>query len=81
LEAIAFCGTEGALFATNDHTAQRLARSRDVQVISLQAILRGLWVSGMRSKADVRDLLDRIEGADNLEVSVEVEREIFGDDT
>jgi hypothetical protein len=25
--------------------------------------------------------VDRIEDADNLEVSVEVEREIFGDDT
>ena len=49
-------------------------------MISLQAILRGLWLSGMQSKVDVRELLDRIKEADYLEVPPEVELEIFGED-
>lgn len=48
-------------------------------VISLQALLRGLWMSGVRSKDEVRVLLERIKAADALEVSPEVEMEIFGD--
>lgn len=50
-----------------------------MQVISLQAILRGLWLSGMQSKAEVRELLERIKKADYLEVPPEVELEIFGE--
>ena len=49
------------------------------RVISLQAILRGLWLSGMQSKAEVRELLKRIKDADYLEVSPEVELEIFNE--
>lgn len=54
LEAVAFCSVEEAVFTTNDYAAQTLARSRGVRTVSLQAILRGLWVSGMRDKAEVR---------------------------
>jgi hypothetical protein len=68
------------LLATNDYAARKLAKSRGVRTVSLQAILRGLWLSGMRGKAEVRELLDRIKEVDNLEVSLEVEREIFGED-
>lgn len=80
LEAVAFCRAEGALFATNDSAARGFAQKQGVQVISLQAILRGLWLSGMQSKVDVRELLDRIKEADYLEVPPEVELEIFGED-
>jgi predicted nucleic acid-binding protein len=80
LEAIAICRAEGALFATNDSTARRFAQGQGVQVISLQAILRGLWQSGMRSKMEVNGLLKRIKQADYLEVPPEVEMEIFGED-
>lgn len=50
-----------------------------MQVISLQAILRGLWLSGTRSKAEVKELLERIKKADYLEVPPEAEMEIFGE--
>jgi len=42
LQAIAFCKAEGAFFVTNDRVARRFARAQGVQVISLQALLRGL---------------------------------------
>ena len=79
LEAMAFCKVEGALFATNDSAARKLAQDQNVRVISLQAILRRLWLSGMRSKTEVRALLERIKKADYLEVPPEVEVEIFED--
>jgi predicted nucleic acid-binding protein len=80
LEAIAFCMAEGALFATNDLAARQFAQERGVQVISLQAILRGLWLSGMQSKSSVRELFERIKQADRLEVPLDVELEVFGED-
>jgi predicted nucleic acid-binding protein len=79
LQAIAFCKVEGTLFATNDGVARRFAREQGVQVLTLQAILRGLWLSGSRSKDEVRVLLECIKEADALEVPPEVEREIFGE--
>ena len=78
LEAIAFCTVEGALFVTNDTVAQKFARGHGVQVITLQALLRGLWLSGTQSKTEVRTLLECIKEADALEVPPEVEAEIFG---
>lgn len=79
LEAIAFCRVEGGLFATNDSAARKFAQDQGVPVISLQAILRGLWLSGVRSKAEVQELLEQIKKADYLEVPPEVEEEIFGE--
>jgi len=80
LEAIAFCKIEGALFATNDLIARRFALEQGVHVISLQTILRGLWVTGVCSKSEVRELLERIKRADRLEVPSEVETEIFSEE-
>jgi predicted nucleic acid-binding protein len=79
LEAIALCKTEGALFATNDLVARQFALGQGVRTISLQAILRGLWVTGICSKTEVRELLAHIKRADRLEVTHGVETEIFGD--
>jgi predicted nucleic acid-binding protein len=59
LQAIAFCKAEDALFLTNDRVARSFARDQGVQVLSLQALLRGLWVSGVHSKDEVRVLLER----------------------
>jgi predicted nucleic acid-binding protein len=63
LQAVAFCKAEGAFFLTNDRVARRFARDQGVQVISLQALLRGLWVSGVHSKDEVPALLERIKTA------------------
>jgi hypothetical protein len=59
--------------------ARGFARDQGVQVISLQALLRGLWVSGVYSNDEVRALLERIKAANALEVPSEVEMEIFDD--
>lgn len=80
LEAIAFCKAEGSLFVTNDSAARGFAQDQGVQVISLQAVLRGLWLSGMRNKGEVRELLERIRVADYLEISPDVELEIFDEE-
>lgn len=77
LEGMAFCRAEAALFATNDSAARAFAQREGVHVLSLQAILRGLWRSGMRSSEEVWKLLERIKKADGLEVPPEVELEIF----
>ena len=79
LEAIAFCKTEGALFATNDHAARDYAQGQGVKALSLQVLLREMWLSGVRNKAQVRELLERIKVADYLTVPLEVEAEIFGE--
>ncbi len=80
LEAIAFCKTENAVFVTNDLVARRFALAQGVRVLSLQALLRGLWESGVCSKSEVRAILERIRQADRLEVSLEVESEIFDEE-
>jgi hypothetical protein len=49
-----------------------------VKVLSLQALLREMWVK-LYSKVQVRELLERIKVADYLTVPLEVEAEIFGD--
>ncbi len=79
LEAIAFCKTEGAVFITNDLVARRFALAQGVRVLSLQAILRGLWESRVCSKPEVRAVLERIKRTDRLAVSLEVESEIFAE--
>ncbi len=79
LEAIAFCKSEGAFFATNDQIAQDYAQDQGVKVLSLQTLLREMWSSGMYSKAQVRELLEHIKIADYLILSVKVEAEIFGE--
>ncbi|GAK58494.1 hypothetical protein U27_05468 [Candidatus Vecturithrix granuli] len=76
-EAIAFCQAENACFATNDVVARKFAQEQGVNVFSLQAILRALWVSGVKTKADVHILLQRIKLADALEVPAAIEDEIF----
>jgi predicted nucleic acid-binding protein len=80
LEAIAWCRVEPALFVTNDTKARQFAEQQGVTVISLQALLRGLWRSGTQSKAEVQALLERIKEADQLVVPPEVEREIFDEE-
>ena len=79
-EAIAFCRMNVVTFATNDAAAREFAMTQGIKVISLQALLRGLWVSGLRSKGETQELLERIKHTDDLKVSEEVENEIFGQD-
>ena len=77
LEAIAYCKTEKCAFATNDIKAREIAKKEGVSVISLQAILKALWKKKIRSKKEIKQILERIKEADNLVVSREVKKEIF----
>jgi len=77
LEAIAYCKVEKCIFVTNDIKAREFAKSEGVSVISLQAVLRALWKAKIKSKEEVRQILERIKAADNLAVSREVEKKIF----
>ncbi len=77
LEAIAYCKTEKCTFATNDIKARGVAKREGVSVISLQAILKALWKKRIKSKEEVKEILETIKDRDNLTVSREVEKEIF----
>ena len=57
--------------------AREFAKRNGVSVISLQSILKSLWKKKIRSKEEVRQVLERIKEMDNLIVSKEVEKEIF----
>lgn len=77
LECIAYCKIEKYIFVTNDAKAREFAKQEEISVISLQAILKALWKKKIRSKEEVRQVLERIKEVDNLAVSKEVEKEIF----
>jgi predicted nucleic acid-binding protein len=77
-EAIAFCQIEVAWFTTNDNLARKFAQSQGVQVISLQSLLRAIWLSGVKSQTEVRILLEQIKQVDKLKISAKVEKDIFG---
>jgi len=77
LESIALCKAEGYIFATNDKVARRFAEEEGVTVLSLQAILRALWRSGLKSREEVKSNLEQLKEADRLVINKEVEEEIF----
>jgi predicted nucleic acid-binding protein len=79
LEAIAYCKTGKSIFATNDERAREFAKSEGIQVFSLQAILKALWKKKLKSKGEIKQILERIKTADNLTVSKEIEKGIFED--
>jgi len=79
LEAIAYCKTEKSIFATNDIKARKFAKREGVSVVSLQAILKALWKKKIKSKEEVRQLLERIKDTDNLALSRGIEKEIFAE--
>jgi predicted nucleic acid-binding protein len=77
IEAIAYCKIEKCIFATNDIKAREFAKREGVFVISLQAILKALWKNKIKSKEEVKQILEKIKDADNLISSREIEKEIF----
>lgn len=60
-------------------TDEALSKHRQLLVVSFQGILRALWESGLKTKKEVKSILEEIEKADNLAVSRAVEQEIFED--
>ena len=66
-----------SMFATNDIKAREFAKREGVSVISLQAILKAFWKKKIKSKEEVKQILEGIKDRDNLAVSREVVKEIF----
>ncbi|MCX9011619.1 MAG: hypothetical protein OIN66_10925 [Candidatus Methanoperedens sp.] len=79
LEAIAFCKKNNCIFVTNDKKAREVAKKHGVLVLSLQAVLKAIWKKKIKSKNEVKQILERIKDADNLSISIEVEKEIFAE--
>jgi len=79
LEAVALCKIKGYRFATNDILAREFAQEEGITVFSLQSILKSHWKGKLKNKNVVREIIQRMKKADNLEISKEVEKEIFGE--
>jgi len=77
LEAIAYCKAEKCIFVTNDTKARKFAEAEGVSVVSFQALLKALWKKKLKTKKEVREILNNIIETDNLAVSREVEKVIF----
>jgi hypothetical protein len=77
LEAIAYCKAENCIFVTNDIKARELAKAEGITVISFQALLKLLWKEKLKTKKEVRGILERIKEAENLLISKKTEKEIF----
>lgn len=77
LEAIAYCKIENCIFVTNDMKAREFAETEGISIISLQAILKALWKKKLKTRKEVKEILERIMEADNLIIDREIEKEIF----
>jgi len=72
-----FVRIEGADFVTNDRLARKFAREQGIVVFSLQTLLRAIWLSGTRTRAEIRQVLEEIKKADNFKITQEAEDNIF----
>lgn len=66
-----------SIFTTNDIKTREFVKSEGVPVVSLQAILKALWKKKIKSKEEVKQILETIKDTDNLALSREVENGIF----
>lgn len=68
LEAICVCKSRGFVFSSMDATALRFALSLKVDILDLHAILRAFWMSGMKTKDEVREIIRDLEEKDNTSI-------------
>ena len=76
-EAIAYCKSTSSLFITNDRKARETAIQFQVTVISLPALLRMLILKKIRTKDEVRTLLNKMKKNDHMILDPIVENTIF----
>jgi predicted nucleic acid-binding protein len=79
LEGIAYCKAEKSFFATNDTKARKFAENQGVSVMSFQALLKALWKKKLRTREEVREILQEIMKNDGLMVTREIEEQIFSE--
>ena len=68
LEAISICKHRGCVFSSIDSAALKFAEEDGVETIWLHSILRSLWVSGLQSKDEVRNIITEIGKKDNTRI-------------
>ncbi len=76
-EAIAFCLISSSVFITNDKKARDVASEYGVTVISLPALLKVMIKNKIRTREEVKEILDTMKKSDNYSLHSEVERDIF----
>jgi hypothetical protein len=69
LEAISICKIRGYVFSSMDSAALRFAVSLNVETLELHSILRAMWMSGMKSKDEVKLIIRELEDKDNTQIS------------
>jgi hypothetical protein len=52
-----------------DSAALRFAISMNVETLELHSILRAMWMSGMKSKDEVKAIIRELEEKDNTQIS------------
>ena len=68
LEAICICINRKYYFSSMDEAAISFSEANNVTTISLHAILRALWESGILTKKEVQELILQIEQKDNTRI-------------
>ena len=76
-EAMALAQSRKALLLTNDGRAIRYCSRRKLKVVSLNNLLRLLWVSGVMPPDDVRALIARMEQVERLRLTPDQLAKIF----
>lgn len=76
-DSLAYCLGHQAIFVTNDQRAYKRGIQLGVACIRLATLLRSLWVSGVLTKEEVRELIDEIERAEGT--IIKDRREILRD--
>lgn len=76
-DSLAYCLGHKALFVTDDRRAYRRCVQLGVTCIRLATLLRSLWVSGVLTKGEVRELIGEIERAEGT--IIKDRREILRD--
>ncbi len=69
LEAIIISKSRGYVFSSMDTAALRFAVSMNVETLELHSILRAMWMSGMKSKYEVKLIIRELEDKDNTQIS------------
>ena len=76
-EAIAYCKSTSSLFITNDRKARETAIKFQVTAISLPALLRVLILKKIRTKDEMKAILNKMKKNDHLILDPHVEKAIF----
>jgi len=67
-DSLVYCLGHQAIFVTNNQRAYKRGMQLGVTCIRLATLLRSLWVSGVLTKEEVRELIDEIERAEGTAV-------------